>query len=326
MTNTVDWTDFADTLKDPTEQARVAHFVAVGKAFLSFTTSIYKLTGDMPQIFLSTDSSYNAKIAFGSIIINTGVIEHALKSDEACYASGAFKPNDPVLIFASPSIITFIWTLAHEFFHYARQHSVIATQFPGCDHALEYDADSMATVAVYRFVEATIGIPFSSLELKRLVAYSLFWPIRLVFGSTIESSPTHPNIPSRLYTCVALKLSRINNEGSDPNTVSQTTLDEMGNLALLTIELDRAYLTSINKDPEESILIDALWSMTAEFNSSELAKTLLLWEKIAPHVERVQLLTAFRQEMEQENITTSHAATEPPESGAPSISLRLLAS
>lgn len=325
MTNTADWAAFADTLEDLTERARVAHFVSVGQAFLSFTASIYKLTGDMPQIFLSTDSSYNAKIAFGSIILNTGVIEHALKSDEACYASGAFKSNDSVLIFASPSIITFIWTLAHEFFHYARQHSVIATQFPGCDHALEYDADSMATVAVYRFVEATIGIRFSSLELKRLVAYSLFWPIRLVFGSTIESSSTHPNTPSRLYTCVALKLSKINNENNDPNTISQTAIDEMVNLATLTIELDRAYLASINKDPKKSILIDALWSMTAEFNSSELAKTVLLWEKIAPHVEQIQLLTAFRQDMEQEGIANSPTAAEPPEGEAPRINLRLLA-
>lgn len=291
MLPTQEWTDFASSIEDPNQRAIVQHFVAIGKAFISHTTRLYGIRQAIPQIFIKDDPNFDAFENFGAIVLHRGVIDHALKADATHYTSRVFLPDDAALLFANPSAFTFLWVLAHEFFHCTRLHHTFLERYPDHAYAFEYDADCMATAAVFRYAQATIGaalektpIPFNNSDIKRIVVYSLFWPIRLACKSSIEVSSTHPNMAQRLATCLISKLARMDHGGMDPDEVTEEQAADINLLFAVVLNLEDAYLEHQRISPDDSPLLRELASLLKDVRSSEIARAHEQWSRIYPEM------------------------------------------
>lgn len=137
---------------------------------------------------------------------------------------------------------------AHEAFHYLRRHALVEKHFGGdaaTKHALEFDADSCAVAAVYRYVRY-FSPNLSELRAKQQVLRNLYWSMRKhvddAAGTDYAGSPTHPHASARVNDMV-LKLAMMNDTGvADPNFAQPATHQHHKALLDVLVNLEMAYM------------------------------------------------------------------------------------
>ena len=113
----------------------------------------------------------------------------------------------------TPSKLTFLWIIAHEFMHYGSNHIKVKTIFEPYEDKyllwlLEYEADGLATAAIIRYlIEVKQINPDSenNFNVKKEILSSLFLPIRNKMDLNSNETPLtkrHPLWEFRLYAVI----------------------------------------------------------------------------------------------------------------------------
>lgn len=276
--------------------------------FLDWLTQKYCLTGELPSIEVRPSDGIEAFASDQKITITTGVIYSAVRAARATRLDAEcvdyLSKTHPKF---SPSLLFLLWVVGHEFFHIARGHHQVLDSFPGTERLLEYDADCMASAALFRFLRGSSAVASETHSLSlRTTYYSIFWPIRAEIGSSISfiSSPTHPHWAIRLYYTL-LKISTLWN-GRPPtnyadlvcNHPSPEMMHEARCLAECAFGWEHQYLQEqggiiIEKNAKYATpLIHEFHDMTRN-KLHPLYSMLSEWEHLSTEVEKASRLQSF---------------------------------
>jgi hypothetical protein len=258
---------------------------------LKVFAGIYGLSGGVPPVMLVLSDDYNAEASETKLSVNWGVSRYACEVEEK-----VMKSSHPPIVNGTklpPGVIilyTFLWVVAHEFFHYAQGHRKVLEDHPEVVLALEYDADLFAVAALFRFLcQRAKGSNCTVEELKCRMFYGIYWPIREQIGSTTSAeacSRDHPSYDVRLWN-VMVKLVQIDCMDHNMQKLNPNSDDHFPALKAVFLKCERQYC-DLNKIPfsessvrlnnrlmKESLEVVALYTKTFPLISkaSRLTKT-----------------------------------------------------
>lgn len=194
------WRQFLADVPDIESKAFYQSLFFEAEKLINFLSINYGLTETPPELFIEWHVDENAGVIFNQIIIRTGLLEF-LKLNDMSLSSKHRTSNSPQ--------ITFLWIVAHEFMHYGQNHNKVKRDKKAHlakDYSLvvEYDADGLATAALYRFLMSQKKQ--KPIDVKLNIIASLYYPIRTRMVSrlefTTETKSLHPPWKLRLYCCL----------------------------------------------------------------------------------------------------------------------------
>lgn len=161
-------------------------------------------SGDLPGLWVSSESTLNAGVVFGEIFVSKGLVIHCLNAkvrgfDEIMGIGFSGIDFDPRIV-AKASLC---WVVAHEYFHEIRSHVSAQKKVDGSDltsQALEVDADLMAIAGIFRTNQLNYEGWLTPIHLRCLTLYAVFWIVR-IFPNHGPAS-THPTPAARLWLFV----------------------------------------------------------------------------------------------------------------------------
>lgn len=257
--------------------------------FLDFLMSHFKIAGAHPVCFIDTSLKPLAQSKLNEITVSRGLIDLSLRA----YGNSIEAFEETNFKFTEENkfekIGGILWIIAHEFFHYARQHSLVLKNNSGLAHALEYDADCLAVAGLYRYFHKTYNSTLTNFEVKTRVLSSFYWPVRELIGvDEICSKPvtTHPDFSLRLRYSVQ-KLWNMDvphqNLGS-----TKITKDESYKLFQYQLECEKRFLEGKSLEMSQSeYLKDFL--LQIENRDIKFSQIGALWIIAEPLVKNVSL-------------------------------------
>lgn len=261
------WRDYVPTIDNEDDRIVISDFFEAGETLIKFLSYGHGLTCKQPKLYTSREISLNAKATPDYILIPRGVIDYFQQRESMLVDDIENITNRPLVYGRlNKAKIMFMWTLAHEFFHVSRNHFYHAEANPDTVEILEFDADCMATAAIYRFLRiAWLDFELNPVETKQLVLYSLFWPIRHLVGSSISKpigSSDHPSFHFRLlYT--AWKLAEVDNFDMGEKLNVEKFKPEAEILTKTLGDCELAYIKQLEVNPKESVLFQFLKKFAA---------------------------------------------------------------
>lgn len=195
--------DYVNILTNESYKELVKDFYERLNSYLVFIRRQYPArVGDI-ILRADTTKSISAKAKFGKIIISRGTIDYLSKipQDQFLYVTGtSIKISGKTL-----SHLSGLWIIAHEYFHISRGHlGLLNTLYEKHGPGFEYDADNMATAALYRYVQSNIVPGFGRRAAKSVALFPVFWSLRAMIhsGSSSIVSTTHPAWEERLLSMI----------------------------------------------------------------------------------------------------------------------------
>ncbi|HEX8603185.1 MAG TPA: hypothetical protein VF774_11110 [Pseudoduganella sp.] len=182
-------------------------FKNFNKALL-FLSRQYKYTNPLPELYADPLDMIIARARSDKIIVSRGLLLHldAVRSEITISSAAEFRFSAN-----TRRKLAGFWIIAHEFFHIARGHLKLYQKFyANYATAFEYDADCLASAALFRYVSHEIAPRAPLLTRKMISANAIFWCIRTLAGKTEVSASgrnTHPPIIHRLEYCITKLIS-----------------------------------------------------------------------------------------------------------------------
>lgn len=171
---------------------------------------------EIPQIRVRHKNHVQAETAFTVVNITTGLIDLCLNtkflpldSERIPFATGTPELNQ------LGRHIMMSWIVSHEYYHIVRAHDGVQDDFTDVHtrHALERDADLMATAAIYRLLQRDLKGRMPDPVVRQLAFYLIFFSIRHLPGGAEDG--THPEIGVRLFG-IATKICHLQEDNSRP--------------------------------------------------------------------------------------------------------------
>ena len=254
--------------------------------FIACVSNYYKLKISLPTIVVHESTNNNSAICYEnkSIVICEGLLKYLFVNE-----GGKLQTT------LEERVNHFLWSIAHEYFHYARRHNEVKNEISSKSkngeitelninayaQVLEDDADRLATAALYRHFIYCRYKENNSFENKLAVLNSLFEPIRLKISGVIEKnsiSKTHPVWSARLFSQI-IKLSELDTRDLNiPLTIDSETIVQQSLLQDQLLHLEKAYL-NLGDESEKNLLYQYLESHNGFIDLENLN---LYSEKIYP--------------------------------------------
>lgn len=203
--------DYLNSLtNEPIEHACIKLIFDECRIFMDFLCASYQVVCAERLLCLADSSTaVQASSYLNTITLSRGLLNHALT---ASFDNSFDQRSREIYDLSGESkyerIGGILWVVAHEFFHFARQHACIIKDHPEFANALEYDADCNAVAGLYRYYKKIYCDNPGFLDLKLMVLRSFFWPVRELIGTgdLVAGSPKkHPDWHLRLrYSIIKL--------------------------------------------------------------------------------------------------------------------------
>lgn len=281
----INWRDYLIHVPDELRNTLNEAF-SEAEYFIACVSNYYKLKISLPTIVVYESTNNNSAICYEnkSIVICEGLLKYLFVNE-----GGKLQTT------LEERVNHFLWSIAHEHFHYARRHNEVKNEISNKSRSgeiteldiniyaqvLEDDADRLATAALYRHFIYYRYKENNSLENKLAVLNSLFEPIRLKISGVVEKNSiikTHPAWSARLFSQI-IKLSELDTRDLNiPLTIDSETIVQQIILRNQLLHLEKAYL-NLGDESEKNLLYQYLESHNGP---TDLESLNLYSEKIYP--------------------------------------------
>lgn len=235
LVDEIPWRKYLETECNQLQKLLLEEVFLRCENFIDFLSPSLSLKQEKPKLFIVKEDKNKAGHKNGKIYIFEGFIK-------------PFKSvNEDVAIHLGRNVTCafLFWVIAHEFFHYSRQHPEIKKKFGSIyDKALEFDADKHAIEALYHFVKNRFLTEKISFDVKESILISLFYPIRnRVRPEDYRpyNDASHPFWPLRLYYLLTL-LAAFDN----PSVFSINSVKDKARLEEILINLESDYKNDLS--------------------------------------------------------------------------------
>lgn len=283
--------DYIGAIASDTEREAVQRFFSRVNHYLNFLTNLYCINSDSPTLHIDTTKKVAARAKMKSsggaqIIISRGLLDHLEKLREKPIV---VEGDDAIVVLEGDhaSELAAFWIVAHEYFHYARGH----LYFPKDEReayswGFEYDADNLATAALYRWSSKIWNI--ERFTRKQFSYIAAFWCLRTLHEaqSTKAERSTHPDWQERLLM-LQFKLAHMgfphpNSHGRPPEL-----LREEDRMTMLAYGCEQFFLSQ-SESIYSSFTDWQLNTMDRRLKENDIAAA--QWEKIRAKVADYDLI------------------------------------
>lgn len=291
------WTaeQYVSWIEDPLEKQFIISLFNELQIFADFLFKVYVIQRDQPKIWIDDEIINNSRVDYSGIIIYRGLINHCV---DAVKRNTSLDLQDLDLRKSHRDrcniIGGVIYTFAHELTHFVRGHGIIKAKHPELSSAFEYDADNFAAAALFRYYGFRFSRGKSSLEVKKMVLDSMYWPMRLSIGdhAIVDSDVgDHPDTHIRLRTVIT-KLSIVDKPHVNYG-VTEEWLKEYLDILEYVAECERIYTNnpSVSK-LSGSQFIDKFNLDHCEGGDPRMIQLLEVWVIAEPLIQNVSFLAA----------------------------------
>jgi hypothetical protein len=255
--------EFLATIVDASKRSLMAFALDQANIVMENMKALYWAKVEIPKVMIFTGRGSQIMIRGERIQVDDGFLEALYLSDVPSVPDDLQFSSPPGYIF----VCMIVWAFAHEFAHHLRAHDVVRPSeitAAGADASvqgnlesaedqmsLEYDADCVATAALYRTVQHRFEAIHSDESIRSFTLYVIYWALRSLPSSSHTSS-SHGTFASRMRD-TAGKLSILPKEffpegGVDVNGVTQLSAYHRGMLCVRIDQFDYQYCEAAGFD------------------------------------------------------------------------------
>jgi hypothetical protein len=295
--------DYLNIIQDEDKKEKTSELFRSFINSMEFAANLYGYNQPLPPIYADPFSKIVARATTEKITISQGLISHifTIYDDVQVFDVDGFNISSETLVHLAA-----FWIIAHEFYHVARGHfSLFNEYYSEYAIAFEYDADCLASAALYRYIQNVVAPWSSQITRKKLAAYVVFMCSRTLLGKTESNgfgNKTHPPFVDRLAYCI-MKL--ISLDVPHPNFgLTEEFSRESEVVIKFIVDIELQFIEIKKKKIAECFIFSG--TMTIHISSAlldhfimrasyELEDFLLeaKWEKIAPFVEKASMLSTL---------------------------------
>lgn len=291
----IPWRSYVETIDDKKSHDQIAQLFEVGEQLIVYLSHKYGLSHARPPIILvksAIDLSMSSDIEAFSIILPRGFIDFCLQcvplfvdlSISEMAKTKAYNVN-------STTMLMFLLVIAHEYFHLTRGHYQVQKEDILTESerrtALEYDADNMAAAGLFRFAQERFHEMRGDLEIKKIMTYSIFWPMRGIIKLTNPypfKINNYPSIYFRLVYTVA-KLIWIDNFDPATHELTENVHAEAPQLINVLFHCENEY-SKRNKVPLRTSQVFKFLEEYGRTKGALMFPIITLWDQVKPYVAK----------------------------------------
>jgi hypothetical protein len=196
------YVDYLAIINDEQEKRRVCEAYERFEKTVRFLADKYGVEGESPEIYADPLKRISAKASQNKIIVSRGMVDHL---DSIRFWRIPLFRTSPQIWTEELRNLAEVWIVAHEYFHITRGHLKLVGQYYGqYARGFEYDADSLAAAAVYRYCKDILSKETSARMNRCVSLYSIFCCVRPLIQFVERpdlQSKTHPSWEERLFFC-----------------------------------------------------------------------------------------------------------------------------
>jgi hypothetical protein len=280
--------DYLNIVHDPVLRETIeARFAQFGRN-LNYLVNKYQTTCPAPTLFADPLLAISARATSSRIIISRGLVDHLdLLASYPTIPMPEFSYEMPAPFLSD---LAGFWILAHEYFHIARGHlGLDAALYKNHPWGFEYDADCLATAALYRYIVLNTGPGTSRRFAKAICLVPIYWCVRtlICYGSVSAPRTAHPQWEERLFYCI-LKISTF--DLAQPNGVTDEHYEEVEFLGSLSGKFEKIFFSqnsSMRNDYDR-------WVLDYVVNRIDHDTAAHQWEPLVDIVEKNSRLLSDR--------------------------------
>ena len=296
--------DYLNIIGDTEEKLKISELFLSFFESMEFAAKIYGYQHPLPPLYADPLRKIVARVTSEKITISQGMISHIFDICEKVriYDMKDFKISLEILI-----RLTGFWIISHELFHIARGHlSLFNDYHSDYSIAFEYDADCLASAALYRYIQREIFPSSSRISNKKVATFIIFICTRTLLGKTesnVFGNKTHPSFVERLTYCIG-KVTAL--DEPYPNIgFNEEFANECKNVLKFITKIEAEFIEikenkiekcavsfeGMNFDVESIFFRHVFKIATCDLKELHVQNK---WEEIAPIVEKASMLTIFQ--------------------------------
>lgn len=276
--------DYARIIENSDQREKFLSLFEKFQRHLEFLSNLY--ASDAGEIILFTNVTRNifAQASPGKITVSKGAIDFLLD----LHINDCLQLQIDGIDFNREAMCEMagFWIVAHEYFHITRGHLKLCSKLYA-EHStgFEYDADNLASAALFRFARSRFGLTHDLKSIKCIALLPIFWCIKTLihFGHHRTVNGLHPAWEVRLAHVIA-KLSHMGvplpRDGYSPVTAEHEEY-----LIMTAFHYEKMYAQA--KEPQSSTFLKWIDSGRVV---DEFCDPPSHWEKIQNAVQKNSML------------------------------------
>jgi hypothetical protein len=276
------YVDYLAIIDDELEKYRVRQAYERFEGTVRFLADKYRVEGDSPEIYADPLKIISARASQNKIIVSRGMVDHL---DSIRFWRIPLFRTSPQIWTEELRNLAEVWIIAHEYFHIVRGHlKLLGQYYERYARGFEFDADSLAAAAVYRYCKDALDQDTSARIIRCVSLYSIFCCVRplMQFAKRPDlQRKTHPSWEERLFFC-HIKIASMDTGAS----MTELMCGDFEDAELLEdgIMFERVYCAQQLNDFKESPWIKYL--IGGLDRTPDSSSPPALWEFLAPLVSQ----------------------------------------